>query len=267
MPDEFAAALDGREPQELKLREAGGGRLWAVDVVFDGDGHMYLTRGWAQFARAHGLGLGSFLVFTYDGGSTLSVSVFGVTTCRKRFQRKKEDTDQEDDAGFGFDSPPLSSSPSGSGSRSKSSGGAGYEEGGSEMDGAEDDDDVSKSRFSVMLRQCHFGLRQKQYLNVPVEFQVAQGYAGRSKVELRMRGKAWSVKLKQGVCPKRQPRTSLRYGWHQFCVDNRLAVGDTCFFRVLHPDQEEDEDDGDGDGEERHVLKVEVRRRDGSFVK
>ena len=77
---------------------------------------------------------------------------------------------------------------------------------------------------------------------------------------LRMRGKSWPVTVKRSSRSGRAgegsiPRTSLRYGWHQFCVDNRLGVGDTCFFRALRG----------SDGED-HELKVEVRRRDGTFV-
>ena len=52
LPKKFAEVLDGQEPRQLKLREASGGRRrWDVDVHFDGEGHMYLTRGWEQFTR------------------------------------------------------------------------------------------------------------------------------------------------------------------------------------------------------------------------
>jgi hypothetical protein len=94
--------------------------------------------------------------------------------------------------------------------------------------------------------------------NVPVEFQIAHEYHKRSGVVLRMRGKSWPVNLKRSLRAGGIPRMSLRYGWHQFCVDNRLDVGDTCFFRALRG--------GDADRGEDHVLKVEVRRRDGTFA-
>ena len=93
---------------------------------------------------------------------------------------------------------------------------------------------------------------------MPVDFQVAHEYHKRSKVVLRMRGKSWPVNLKHGPRAHGSPRTSFRYGWHQFCVDNRLAVGDTCFFRALRG--------SDADRGEDHELKVEVRRRDGTFA-
>ena len=82
LPDKFTELLDGQEPLEVKLQEAGGGRrLWDVEVVFDGEGHVYLERAWEQFARAHGLGLGDVLVFSYDGDAVLTVKVFGMSMC------------------------------------------------------------------------------------------------------------------------------------------------------------------------------------------
>ena len=89
---------------------------------------------------------------------------------------------------------------------------------------------------------------------MPPEFQNAHRYAERTKVVLRMRGKSWPVNLKHNRRPGGRIRTGLRYGWHQFCVDNGLGVGDICFFRALR-----------GGGEE-HALKVEVRKLDGTFL-
>jgi hypothetical protein len=87
LPDKFAELLDGQEPRQVKLREASGGRrLWDVAVWFDGEGHMYLERGWEQFARDHDLGLGNFLVFSYDGDAVLTVEVFDGSMCRRHYK-------------------------------------------------------------------------------------------------------------------------------------------------------------------------------------
>uniref|UniRef100_A0A453INK0 TF-B3 domain-containing protein n=1 Tax=Aegilops tauschii subsp. strangulata TaxID=200361 RepID=A0A453INK0_AEGTS len=223
MPDKFAKVLAGREPREVKLREAGSGRhsLWDVKVVLDADGHMYLGRGWEQFARAHDLRLGYILLFSFDGDAVLTVKVFDVSMCRRHYQR-------DDDASTG-------SSNDGSGS-------------------AETEvDEAPTSQFTVRLSGCHFLEKQQQYLNVPLEFHEAHGYAERSKVVLRMSGKSWPVTLKHTNRAGGKTRSSFRYGWHQFLVDNRLTVGDTCFFRALR-------------GGEDHELKVQVRKLDGSFV-
>ena len=75
--------LAGREPQKVKLREAGSGRrrLWDMVVVFDGEGHMYLGPGWDHFARAHELQLGHFLVFRYDDDAMFTMKMFDNTMC------------------------------------------------------------------------------------------------------------------------------------------------------------------------------------------
>jgi hypothetical protein len=104
--------------------------------------------------------------------------------------------------------------------------------------------------------------------NVPVEFQDAHGYARRRQVELRMGGRSWSVNLKRG---KRVlgDRTAFKYGWHQFCVDNGLEVGDTCFFTVIREGACVDDDDEEWEDEwedDEHVLKVEVRKKNGMML-
>lgn len=112
--------------------------------------------------------------------------------------------------------------------------------------------------------------RARVLQNVPVEFQDAHGYARRRQVVLRMGGRSWTVNLKRG---KRAlgDRTAFKYGWHQFCVDNGLEVGDTCFFRVVRVrkedcKEEEDEEWEEEEEDDEHVLKVEVRKKDGAFV-
>ncbi|XP_045090309.1 B3 domain-containing protein Os03g0619600-like [Aegilops tauschii subsp. strangulata] len=88
LPDKFVAVHDGREPRKVKLREAGcPHRLWDVEVVFGADRHMYLRRGWEQFARAHDLRLGHFLVLSYDDRKAmLTVKVFDGSMCRRHYQ-------------------------------------------------------------------------------------------------------------------------------------------------------------------------------------
>ncbi|KAE8769321.1 B3 domain-containing protein [Hordeum vulgare] len=88
LPHNFVKMLDGHRPQNMKLRQAGNGlrKLWDVEMVFDADGRMYLDRGWKQFVRAYDLGIGYFLVFTYDGNATFTVKVFDTTMCWRRYQ-------------------------------------------------------------------------------------------------------------------------------------------------------------------------------------
>nr|XP_045086649.1 B3 domain-containing protein Os03g0212300-like isoform X2 [Aegilops tauschii subsp. strangulata] len=113
LPDKFAKMLAGREPHKVKLREAGSGlrRLWDVLVVFDGEGHMYLGPGWEQFARAHELQLGHFLVFRYDGDAMFTVKMFDNTMCRMYYQHdddaRSSSGDDEEQSGDDEEPPIL----------------------------------------------------------------------------------------------------------------------------------------------------------------
>ncbi|KAK1697447.1 hypothetical protein QYE76_014144 [Lolium multiflorum] len=52
LPDKFAEFVYGVEPVHLQLREASCNFCrWTVEVLFDGQGKMYLHTGWDKFAR------------------------------------------------------------------------------------------------------------------------------------------------------------------------------------------------------------------------
>jgi hypothetical protein len=71
--------------------------LWTVEVLFDGQGRMYLDKGWENFAIAHGVDFGYILHFKYEVDDVLTVKVFDVTLCRKYYYTDDEDTDDESD--------------------------------------------------------------------------------------------------------------------------------------------------------------------------
>ncbi|KAK1670551.1 hypothetical protein QYE76_058710 [Lolium multiflorum] len=97
-PKKFAYYLDGQEPAKVYLRAADcGPRLWTVEVLFDGQGRMYLDKSWENFAIAHGVDFGCFLHFKYEGDDVLTVKVFDGTMCRKYYYSDDEDTDDESD--------------------------------------------------------------------------------------------------------------------------------------------------------------------------
>ncbi|KAK1680513.1 hypothetical protein QYE76_041361 [Lolium multiflorum] len=82
-PKKIADYLDGKEPAKVYLRAADcGPRLWTVEVLFDGQGRMYLDKGWEKFAIAHGVD--GFVHFKYEGDDVLTVKVFDGTMCRSR---------------------------------------------------------------------------------------------------------------------------------------------------------------------------------------
>jgi hypothetical protein len=68
-----------------------------MEVLFDGQGRMYLDKGWENFTIAHGVDFGCFLHFKYEGDDVLTVKVFDGTMCRKYYYTDDEDTDDESD--------------------------------------------------------------------------------------------------------------------------------------------------------------------------
>ncbi|KAK1607505.1 hypothetical protein QYE76_031178 [Lolium multiflorum] len=91
-PKKFADYLDGKEPAKVYLRADCGPRLWTVEVLFDGQGRMYLDKGWEKFAIAHGVDFGWFVHFKYEGDDVLTVKVFDGTMCRRYYYSDDEDT-------------------------------------------------------------------------------------------------------------------------------------------------------------------------------
>ena len=77
LPDKFAEFLDGREPAEVYLREASCGFCrWTVEVWFDGQGKIFLSSGWEDFAREHNIEVGCLVQFSYEGDGNMVVKVF-----------------------------------------------------------------------------------------------------------------------------------------------------------------------------------------------
>ncbi|KAK1621133.1 hypothetical protein QYE76_026650 [Lolium multiflorum] len=97
LPDKFAEFVDGVEPAHLQLREASCNFCrWSVEVLFDGQGKMYLHTGWDKFARDLHLEPGCQLTFLYEGDGEMIVKVFDDTACRVHYPHTGEsgsDTD------------------------------------------------------------------------------------------------------------------------------------------------------------------------------
>ena len=98
LPPKFAESLAGQEPAKVYLRAADcGPRVWTVDVWFDGEGRMYLDKGWEKFAITHSIQYGFFVHFKYEGDYVLTVKVFDGTMCRKYYYTDDENSDDVDD--------------------------------------------------------------------------------------------------------------------------------------------------------------------------
>ena len=74
-----------------------GPRVWPVEVLFDGQGRMYLDKGWENFAITHGVELYNFVHFKYEGDDVLTVKVFDGTICRKYYYTDDENCNDDDE--------------------------------------------------------------------------------------------------------------------------------------------------------------------------
>ncbi|KAK1686985.1 hypothetical protein QYE76_047833 [Lolium multiflorum] len=86
LPQRIASIVDGQEPHHVLMRLSGGATgLWPTKVTFDGEGQMFLYKGWSCFARSHAIDVGHFVVFKYDGYDEFSVKAFDETMYRRHY--------------------------------------------------------------------------------------------------------------------------------------------------------------------------------------
>ncbi|CAM0875849.1 unnamed protein product [Alopecurus aequalis] len=81
IPDGFVQHFSGATERTIKL-ESHSGYSFDVQVTWNLE-KLVLESGWKEFASAHDLRMGDFLVFKYDGNSQLKVLVFGPSGCEK----------------------------------------------------------------------------------------------------------------------------------------------------------------------------------------
>ncbi|KAI5002213.1 hypothetical protein ZWY2020_026863 [Hordeum vulgare] len=158
LPHKFAKVLDGRELWEVKLREPGCRRhLCKVEVVLDADGHMYLGHGWEQFARAHNLRLGHFLVLSYDSHAVLTMKVFDWTMCRTHYQH-------DNDAYAAFNS--CSFMPS------SQYGGCSLERSGAEVEGEAPPHTVAEEDDGEQVKSTFQNMNNMKSVRIPTELPI-----------------------------------------------------------------------------------------------
>ncbi|KAK1694591.1 hypothetical protein QYE76_011288 [Lolium multiflorum] len=81
LPHRFASIVDGQDPHHVLLRVSDDAtRLWSAEVMFDGEGQLFLHNGWRSFART--VEVGHFAVFKYDDHGVFTIKVFDETMTR-----------------------------------------------------------------------------------------------------------------------------------------------------------------------------------------
>ncbi|KAK1642060.1 hypothetical protein QYE76_059865 [Lolium multiflorum] len=100
LPQRFTSIVDGQEPHHVLMRVSGGATvMWLAEVMFDGEGHMFLHNGWRCFTRSHAIEARHFVISKCDGHDEFSVKVFDETMCRCHYtptrmtRRRKNEND------------------------------------------------------------------------------------------------------------------------------------------------------------------------------
>jgi hypothetical protein len=99
LSNKFMEFLASQEPPEVHLREASCGVFRClVEVLLDGQGDMYLDRGFDKFAREPNLEVRCLLHFFYEVDIEMRVKVFDDPSCPKHYH----DDDSGDDNGNSY---------------------------------------------------------------------------------------------------------------------------------------------------------------------
>ncbi|KAF7052629.1 hypothetical protein CFC21_060702 [Triticum aestivum] len=81
IPDKFVQKFRGQITRTVKLESRNGNTF---DVHVTEDLHkVVLQSGWEVFVSAHGISMGDFLVFNYDGNSWFKVLIFDPSGCER----------------------------------------------------------------------------------------------------------------------------------------------------------------------------------------
>jgi hypothetical protein len=64
---------------------------WPIEVLFNGEGRMFLHTGWEKFARAHNLEVACLVNFKWEGDNELRVKVFDDTSCSRHYHNDNID--------------------------------------------------------------------------------------------------------------------------------------------------------------------------------
>lgn len=74
--------------KEKVLLKNKDGKTWYVEVKETAHG-VFFKDGWQNFVDYHGLKIGEFLVFVYDGSYSFVVQIFGINGCKKEILASK----------------------------------------------------------------------------------------------------------------------------------------------------------------------------------
>ncbi|CAN1138681.1 Putative B3 domain-containing protein Os03g0621600 [Linum perenne] len=238
LPKRFTKTYWRNAPTRATLALPGQ-RTWEMEVFKDAARCMWLTVGWEAFAGFYSLDHGSFLHFTYLGGSTFFVRVYALDCMQIKY--------------------PVAVSDSSSSRDSEADEGGSFEVSDYQEEEETDDEEEEEEDFEHLPRN-HVLRRGKEkmgdsssqrghaelpefvanvtptYLklyqaHIPGKFSKKYIADTDDLVILKIGNKTWNAKLNRQGGKFRYPKLSS--GWIQFARDNAIKVGDKCVFQLL----------------------------------
>ncbi|OWM75057.1 hypothetical protein CDL15_Pgr021408 [Punica granatum] len=227
------------------------GYYWPVKLIEESS-NLFLTRGWPAFVKDHDIHHGHFLLFKFDGETTLKVKVFSHTACEDKaaFSAKPS-------GGDGNNNPPNPVK-------------ALVAKVKKEEDAWDRLGDYYHSCLKLSIKQnsffaeakvssfiCtvkamvqagapstatnpHFALQLKAYsvqdrgrgktLVIPSSFAKIHFVKPKTPIVLQWEDKEWPATVNKSL-----ERSYLRGGWGNFLKESKVQEGDTCKFELLEP--------------------------------
>ncbi|XP_031407416.1 B3 domain-containing protein REM5-like [Punica granatum] len=231
IPPAYRKHMKGKNSGAVYLKGPSG-YYWRVKLIEE-SGNLYFIRGWPLFVKDHGIQLGYFLVFKFDGDKTFRVKVFNPTGC-------------EDKAALGAKpSRDNASNPHNPGKELVAN--VEVEEDAS-WDRAEKAIVLAREPPSVTLP--HFTIQIKAYhisgggmtVGVPnsfVKVHLFHFVEQKTPIVLQWEDKEWPAAMTHG-----STRTYIWGGWRDFVRVSKVQEGDICKFELV----------------EQFVLRVHISR-------
>eukprot|EP00257_Ricinus_communis_P025866 XP_025013280.1 putative B3 domain-containing protein Os03g0621600 isoform X2 [Ricinus communis] len=221
LPVAFCRQIKGEGSDRAVVKSSD--REWHIKVGKCCDGSLYFEEGWEDFVKHHGLNLGDFVVFEYNGDLVFDAIVFDSSACEKEIP-----------VSINLFSEKMKNKNKNKNKKKKKKKKILSDEGKSPLEDAKSYP-TNGPHFITTINASN-GPDGISYLHIPVEFAKSQKLDRASIVILRdSSGKLWPVKLCTSDFKfrgKMLKRTAMRKGWLHFYVANKLKKGDVCLFEL-----------------------------------
>ncbi|WVZ59850.1 hypothetical protein U9M48_009943 [Paspalum notatum var. saurae] len=238
VPNKFVRHFRDKIPEKIKLKVSNGSTCTVVVARYLNK--LVLKAGWEAFVSTHGIKMGDFLVFSYNGNSLFEVLIFDPSCCVKTPSNiagnichhvKHQHIDSIE---ISSDSDDYQTRQSRRCESSETVQSGGLSQNDMEMNLNSSTKKKVRTlcsdipiygalmtKSNITRDNCYLGFHKKyavQYL--PRDTQI---------LRLKRHGKVWQVKF---IVAKSMPMR-FSQGWKEFARDNKLQIGDICLFEQL----------------------------------